>query len=152
MPLNVSGDTPKWVLAFFSLVGMLLAGLWKIFKIGDTIEESAVKIEGHEEVIGKLKIAFPNILSEESDIQKLLTAPEHAAICSDKSIPVMKKLKKLEDCVNDGHKLLAKRMDKMDKLREESRKETANIEQERTKREIELARTLGRIEEHLDNA
>ena len=134
-------DIPKWlgaIIGFFVFLG----GLFRMFfVIKHTIDEHGEQLEKHEK---KLAIWSKGYLEKvaETDLHDLLTEKEHTVTCQHTHTFISKKIEEVRACVSDGHNKLAIRMDKMDKLREDSKAEAI-------KRDYNIAKTLGRVEEHL---
>ena len=134
-------DIPKWlgaIIGFFVFLG----GLFRMFfVIKHTIDDHEERLEAHDK---KLAIWSTGYLKKvaETDLHDLMTEKHHTTACKTTHAYIGQKIEEVRACVSDGHDKLADRMDRMDKLREDSKAEAI-------KRDIAIAKTLGRVEEHL---
>ena len=134
-------DIPKWLAAIIGFF-VFLGGLFRMFfVIKHTIDDHEDRLNEYDKTI---KIWNPAYLEKvaETDLHDLMTEKNHTITCQHTHTFISKKIEEVRVCVSAGHDKLAIRMDKMDKLREDSKAEAI-------KRDYNIAKTLGRVEEHL---
>ena len=134
-------DIPKWLGAIIGGFAFIAGVFRAIFVVQANIKAHGERLDEHDQ---KLKIWTTGYLKKvaETDLHDLMTERKHTTACKTTHAYIGQKIEEVRKCVDAGHDKLAIRMDKMDKLREDSKAEAI-------KRDIAIAKTLGRVEEHL---
>jgi len=134
-----NNDIPKWI---SYIIGILLS-IGGIFRTIFVVHES---IRNHEKRIKELEGSC-DIVKETMGTS--MTDTEHKELCEKNNHFMCRKVEEVKQSVTIGHEKLAQRMDKMDRLREEARKEEKEQNAIKAAKDIEIFRVLGRVEKHL---
>ena len=135
-------DIPKWlgvIIGGFIFIGGIFRA---IFVVQTCVANHGKQIKELED---KMEMFHGKCDDVNTELSQAMTLKGHSDFCKSNNAFLSKKVEEVRECVDNGHKLLAERMDKMDKLREDSKTE-------QVKRDISIAKTLGRVEEHLKRA
>lgn len=135
-------DVPKWIAAIIGGL-VFIAGVFRaIFVVQASVKSHGRRLDEHDK---KLKIWTTSYLEKvaQTDLHDLMTEKAHTGACKEIHVFITEKIEEVRHCVDNGHNKLALRMDKMDKIREDAKSEAI-------KRDYQIAKTLGRVEEHLE--